>query len=353
MLLVLSQYSPEDTALEQRIAKGRAELFIQPASTAAVHPLPPAIRRRADAIVHVASTTFIDGTPGDYPRCQIVVRSGVGYDKVDLAGWGSVGVACCNVPDYGTSEVADHALALMLALTRGTATYHDALRTDPAGNWDHAKAPLVRRLRGSTFGVVGLGRIGLAAALRARAFGMEIAFYDPYLAPGMEITVGARRVTSLVALMATSDVVSIHVPSNHETHGLIAVRELAAAKPGLVLINTARGTIVDLDALYNAMKSGRIAAAGLDVLPKEPADSEHPLIKAWVAREAWLEGRLTLSPHAAFYSPDALTDLRTKGIKTALLALETGRVINCVNAGLINEAKQKARQLKMHPGGTS
>ena len=87
MLLVLSQYSPEDTALEQRIAKGRAELFIQPASTAAVHPLPPAIRRRADAIVHVASTTFIDGTPGDYPRCQIVVRSGVGYDKVDLAGW--------------------------------------------------------------------------------------------------------------------------------------------------------------------------------------------------------------------------------------------------------------------------
>ena len=111
-----------------------------------------------------------------------------------------------NVPDYGTSEVADHAIALMLALTRGTATYHDALRADPGADWRHAAAPVVRRLRDAVFGIVGLGRIGLAAAMRARGFGMRIAFYDPYLSSGMEIAVGAQRCATLGELMAVSDV---------------------------------------------------------------------------------------------------------------------------------------------------
>ncbi len=346
MLVVLSHFNIADADLERRVAAGRAELFIQAATSAKQQPLPTEIRRRADAVVQYDPNTTIDGTPLDYPRCRIVVRCGVGFDSLDIAGWGAEGVSVSNVPDYGTSEVADHAMALMLALTRGTATYHDILRADPVANWSHAKAPVVRRLRGATFGIVGLGRIGLATAMRARGFDLNIAFYDPHLPSGMEIAVGARRCSTLNDLMALSDIVSIHAPSSPETRGLVGSEALSHAKPGQVIVNTARGNIIDLDALNDALSSGRIAAAGLDVLPAEPADRNHPLIAAWLKREPWLDGRLTLSPHAAFYSPDGMVDLRTKTIETALAPLETGRAINCVNAHLINEVKHKARQSK-------
>ena len=115
-------------------------------------------------IVYSPRNTFPDGEPAHYPKVRALLRSGVGFDKLDLKAWGARGVPVFNVPDYGTSEVADHAIALMLSLVRGTATYNDAIRADPAGNWRAPIAPVVRRLRGQVFGVVGLGRIGLAAA---------------------------------------------------------------------------------------------------------------------------------------------------------------------------------------------
>lgn len=331
MLVVLSQFPHGAPDLERRAAKGRCELYIQTMDRAKFEPIPASVRAKANAIVHYPAGTRIEGKPAGWPSVRAVLRSGVGYDLIDLAGWGKRGVAAFNVPDYGTSEVADHALALMLALTRGTATYHDALRTDPAGNWSHAKAPAVRRLRGAVFGVVGLGRIGLAAATRARGFGMEIAFFDPFLSSGMEIAVGAKRMKSLGELMAAADVLSVHAPSSPETAGLIGAEAFARAKKGIVLVNTARGAIVDLDALYDALRAGRVAAAGLDVLPREPADAEHKLVRAWIKREPWLEGRLTLSPHAAFYSPDSLVDMRVRSIDTVLAHLESGSLVNCVN----------------------
>ena len=343
MLIVLSHFTYEDDALERAQAPD-VEFFTQPAATAVALPVPPAVRQRADAIIHYASNTVPDGSVTDWPSCRALVRSGVGFDRIDLAAWGARGVPVFNVPDYGTSEVADHALALMLALTRGTATYHDALRRDPVAGWRFEDAPAVRRLRGAVFGVVGLGRIGLAAASRARAFGMTIAFHDPFAASGLEIAVDARRCESLEELMALSDVVSVHAPASTETVGLIGAAALAAAKPGLVLINTARGAIVDLDALTAALRDGRVAAAGLDVLPVEPADRHHPLVAAWLAREPWLDGRLTLSPHAAFYSPDSLVDLRSRGLDTALRHLRTGSLRNCVNERLLDPAGRAGQQ---------
>jgi lactate dehydrogenase-like 2-hydroxyacid dehydrogenase len=297
--------------------------------------VPPEVRASADAILHFPANTNVDGSPGDYPRVRAVLRSGVGFDKLDLAAWGRQGVAVFNVPDYGTSEVADHAIALMLALTRGTATYQDAIRTDPQAGWVQAAAPAVRRLRDAVFGIVGLGRIGLAASFRARGFGMRIAFFDPYLPSGMEIAVGAHRCASLGELMALADVLSIHAPANDETEGLVGATAFSQAKPGLVLINTARGSVVNLDALFVALRDGRVMAAGLDVLPKEPADPGHPLFLAWRNREPWIEGRLTLSPHAAFYSPASLRDMRTKGVETAIRYLETGDLANCVNRAFL------------------
>ena len=297
--------------------------------------LPQAVRDKAEALLLYSATAPIPHAPDAFPACRIVIRTGVGYDTIDLEAWGRRGVPVCNVPDYGTSEVADHALALMLSLLRGTGQYQEMLRADPVAGWRFGAPPAMRRIRGLTFGVAGMGRIGTAAAARARGFGMEIAVFDPYLPRGMEIALGARRVESLAELFATSDVVSLHTPANDETRGMVNEQVLAQARQGLVLVNTARGTLVDLQALHDAMRAGRVAAAGLDVLSTEPADARHPLIAAFLAREPWLEGRLALTPHAAFYSPEAQVDLRTKGVETALAYLESGDLRNCVNTAVL------------------
>lgn len=332
-LLLLSHFPHADAGFEREVAGTRAELFVQTRAEArAGVAVPPEIRAHAEAIAHYPADTAVDGEPADYPRVRAVLRSGVGFDAVRPEAWGAAGVTVFNVPDYGTSEVADHAIALMLALTRGTSTYDAALRADPAANWSALIAPAVRRLRGAVFGVVGLGRIGLAAAQRARAFGMRIAYFDPYRPPGLEIALDAERCESLAALMARADVLSLHCPGEAPLRGMIGAAALAAAKPGLVLINTARGLLVDLDALHAAMREGRVAAAGLDVLPREPDDMAHPLIAAWRAGEGWIAGRLALSPHAAFYSPAALEDMRRKSITILLDFLEGGDARWCVNA---------------------
>ena len=252
------------------------------------------------------------------------MRSGVGFDNIDTAGWGARKIPACNVPDYGTTEVADHAIALMLALTRGTSSYRAAIAADGADGWHFSKAPLVRRHKGATFGVVGLGRIGLAAARRAAAFDMKVVFYDPHLLSGVDLSTGYERVHSLADLMAR--VGCGQRPHAAQRRNAQAARReaFAAAKPGLILVNTARGPIVDLDALEAAMRSGTVAGAGLDVLPSEPGDLEHPLIAAWRSREAWIADRLIVTPHAAFYSPASMVDLRLKSIEVVHAYLAEG-----------------------------
>jgi D-3-phosphoglycerate dehydrogenase/C-terminal binding protein len=329
--ILVSGFSAPDDVVEQAAAGTDAVLDIVRAEPGIPTELPAALRERADAVAHCTPNQPLSNPPEAFPRCRIVVRNGVGFDNIDIKAWGQRGIPVCNVPDYGTAEVADHAIALMLAFTRGTATYIDALRSDLAGNWSHAIAPLVRRHRGAVFGIVGLGRIGTAAALRAQAFGMPVAFHDPYLASGMELALGLRRCASLEELMATCDVISVHAPLSAETTGLLGRKALAVAKPGLILVNTARGQIVDLDALHDALRQGRVAAAGLDVTPGEPPAASHPLIAAYLARESWIAHRLILTPHAAFYSPASIIDLRRKTIETLVEFLRDGKLKNCVN----------------------
>jgi len=266
-------------------------------------------------------------------QCRVIVRAGVGFDNVDLETAGALGIAVCNVPDYGTTDVADHAIAMLLTLTRGTTVYDAAMRADPVGGWHFATPPLMRRLRGRVFGVVGLGRIGLATALRAKALGMEVVFHDPYRPSGTELALGFRRADSLSALMADSDVVSLHTPLTPETNGMLDAVAFSAAKPGQILVNTARGPVVVLDALFEALRAGRLDGAALDVIPEEPLTrmAGHPLVRAWRAQEPWIAGRLLLSPHAAFYAPESIHDLRRKSAETVAAALGSGRLVNCVN----------------------
>ena len=281
------------------------------------------------------------GVPVDRPlverldSCRILVRAGVGYDHIDIAACGARGIPVCNVPDYGTTEVADHAVALMLALARGLVSYHARLLADPHAGWHWSGAPLVRRLRGGTFGIVGLGRIGTAASRRAQALDMEVCFYDPYLPDGAELGFGYRRVDSLEALLAASDVISLHCPLTPDNRNMIDAAALGAIKPGALLINTARGGLVDLTALETALREGQLAGAGLDVLPEEPPDPEHPLIQAFRRREPGLDARLLLTPHVAWFSPAGRADLRRKSAETVRDFLRAGRLRNCVNHGLL------------------
>jgi D-3-phosphoglycerate dehydrogenase/C-terminal binding protein len=187
--------------------------------------------------------------------------------------------------------------------------------------------------------VIGLGRIGTAAALRARAFGMDVAFYDPYLPNGAELSFGFTRMRTLPELLAIADVVSIHTPLTRETRRMIDASAVAAIKQGAYVINTARGPICDTAALLEGLKSGKLAAVGLDVLPKEPGTTDDPLVAAWQANEPWIRGRVLLNPHAGFYSPDSNVDLRRKTMETAYYYLRDRKLTNCVNAEFLKNPR--------------
>lgn len=286
----------------------------------------------------------VDGALLDrMPRLRVVTRCGVGYDNIDVEAAGRRGIAVLNVPDYGTMDIADHAIALALSFLRGIPFYTTALHEDPVANWKFAAAPTVRRLSTLTFAVVGLGRIGTAAALRAKALGMRVSFFDPYRPTGTELAFGIERRESLEELLAEADVVSIHTPLTAETRGLIGASALAAIKPGAILINTARGPIVDLDAVHEALRDGRLGGAGLDVLPDEPPSVEHPLIRAWREPGSPLRHRLILTPHAAWYTPSGVVDVRRKSARATRAFLETGRSRDLVNATALDAAAAAAR----------
>ena len=330
MLMAFWSYD-DDAELERGMLQSGDQLLLKRLVAGETLQLNEKEKSSIDALVNYSAFEKLSFPTSDFPNCKIAVRAGVGFDNLDCAGWGKQAVPVCNVPDYGTTEVADHAIALMLSLTRGTAAYHRMLSKAPFNAWRFADAPLVQRLRGAVFGVIGMGRIGMATALRARAFGMRILFYDPHLPSGVELSLGFERVLDLESLVSQADVMSIHAPLDQSTERLINRNLLGVGKRGQILVNTARGPIVDLDAVYECLQSGQLGGAGLDVLPEEPANPSHPLIKAYHERAEWLEGRLILTPHAAFYSPSSVEDLRLKSFEVVQNYLTKNILMNCVN----------------------
>jgi C-terminal binding protein len=266
-----------------------------------------------------------------FPRLRAIVRMGVGYDRIARPAAAARNILVCNVPDYGTTEVADHAMALALSLRRGVILYHERQRQDPPAPWGPVKGELIRRFGVQTFGIVGLGRIGTAVALRARAFGFRVMFYDPHLPNGAELALGIGRAATLEDLLRQTDTLSVHTPLTPETRGMLGASELALLRKGAVVVNTARGPIIDLDALLALLRDGHIAAAGLDVLPVEPPVEPIPeLLRAYRAREPWLEGRLVVTPHAAWFTPESERDTRVKSAETMRAALLTNRPQNVI-----------------------
>lgn len=302
--------------------------------------IPAAAWAEADALLCWHEVAITADVITRLTHCRQIVRCGVGFDHIDLQAAGEAGIPVCNVPDYGTSEVADHAIALLLSFTRGIVAAHNALKADPVKGWAYTTSPTTRRMRGSRFGIVGLGRIGTATALRAKAFGYEVLAYDPYLSNGQEIALGVRRVASLNDLLAESDVVSLHTPLTPETRGMIGAAQLRRMKRDAILVNTARGPLIDTDALAEALKKEWIAAAGIDVLPEEPPSSGGRLVDAFRKNVPWVRNRLILTPHSAWSSAASQADARRKAVETALDYLMYGKLRNCVNAEFLGSPRR-------------
>lgn len=284
----------------------------------------------ADALIVYNLVTLTRATIQRLTRCRIIARGGVGYDNLDLETAREGGIPVVNVPDYGAEEVADSTIGLMLALARGIAELNSRLRAGGC-KWTHAPAAPLYRLRGRVLGIVGLGRIGTATALRARALGMDVVFYDPYKPDGYDKALGLRRADSLPALLEQSFVLSLHCPLTPETRGMIDAAAIAALPRGAYLINTARGAIVEAAAVPPALASGQLAGAALDVLDCEPPQPDDPLLAAWRDPAHPAHHRLILTPHSAFYSEESLLELRRKAAEAcrrALLGLPLRNVVN-------------------------
>jgi len=284
----------------------------------------------ADALMLYHNLSISAATISNLKQCKLIVRCGVGFDNVDRVTARSRGIPVANVPDYGTEEVADSAIGLLLSLTRGIHLYDSRLRRK-AGAWTYAEAVPLVRLRGQVCGIVGLGRIGMATAVRAKALGMEVLFYDPLKPDGYDKAVGVRRVETFVELLEVSFVVSLHTPLTPETRHLINAETIALMPRGSYLVNTSRGAVVDLAAIPDAIRSGRLAGAGIDVMLQEPPPDDHPLVMAWRDPNDPCHDRVIINPHAAFYSEEGLRDMRVKGAQACRRALLGQTLRNVVN----------------------
>jgi D-3-phosphoglycerate dehydrogenase len=252
------------------------------------------------------------------PALRVVATPSVGFDHVDVAEATARGVWVCNVPDYCVEEMADHTIALLLALARGVVELDRSVRD---GGWDHRAAGRLGRLADVRLGIVGFGRIGRAVAARARGLGMEVAAFDPFIESDAIAAAGARP-TSLEELLRSSTAVTVHAPLTPETHHLLGADELALLSEGAYVVNVARASLVDSEALLAALADGRLGGVAIDVLDVEPPDASTPAPQA---------PRLVVNPHAGFYSEEAEEAAPRRATEAVRDVLE-GRVpANAVN----------------------
>ncbi len=307
--------SEPEALVEKQVIGDRARVETYYADMDGVLPEPVL---EAEAILLWHNIPFRAETLAQLKNCRAIVRNGVGFDSVDIKAAREVGIPVCNVPDYGTEEVADHAIALTMALCRQLFPLD---REAKQLGWTVKVQPHLRRLSTLTFGIIGLGRIGTAAALRAKALGFRVVFFDPYLPNGVQKAVGIERAPTLQALLEQTDVLSIHCPLTEETHHLISSPELDLLRPGAFVVNTARGGIIQNEAILHALRDGRIAGAGLDVIDDEPLKTADEVATP----------NLIATCHAAFCSLESVVEMRSISARIGLAAVEGRPLENVVN----------------------
>jgi len=259
-------------------------------------------------------------------NCKVAARYGIGVDNVDIGKATELGIVVTNVPDYCMDEVTDHALGMILALNRRLIPHN---RSVVSGGWgDVVLNQPMHRTRGATLGIVGFGRIGRALAAKAVGFGMNILAYDPLIQPGTEVD-GARAV-SLDEVLTQSDFVSLHVPLMPETQHMIGAPELAKMKPGSIIVNCARGGLIDEDALAASLASGHTAGAGLDVVEPAPPDPASPLLK---------QENVIITPHTAFFSQASTLELERRTAQEVIRVLNGELPENLINPDVLGKAR--------------
>lgn len=239
------------------------------------------------------------------PELKQVIRYGVGVDNIDVTAATQLGVQICNVPDSGSNEVADHALALTMALQRKIVLMNDYTKNR---KWDYTRAIPIRRSNTLTVGIVGIGRIGKAFAKRAQSFGFSVIAYDPIYKSKLDGEYAFIDIVSIDTLLETSDIISLHCPSDNAL-GLFNDKAFNKMKNTAYLINTSRGGIIDEEALDRALTEGKIAGAALDVVEKEPMSPEAPLFR---------HDNFLCTPHMSWYSEEAALELKRKVAEEAL-----------------------------------
>jgi D-3-phosphoglycerate dehydrogenase len=257
-----------------------------------------AVARDADAIL-VTYAKLPGELLRELRRCKAIGRFGLGVDNIDTKTAAELGIVVTYVPDYCMHEVSDHAMALLLALARKIPFSNKLVQS---GRWEMPAVAPLRRLAGQVLGLIGLGNIPRALVPKARAFGFDVIAYDPYAAKEVFASCGVEAV-SLETLFARSDAISVHAPLTPATRGLVDAAAFARMKPGVVIVNTARGPLIDEQALLAALDSGRLGGAALDVVATEPLPKDSPLLG---------RDNVILTPHTAFYSLEALDELQTK-----------------------------------------
>jgi len=263
------------------------------------------------------------------PQLKSIGRYGVGVDTLDIQAATDRGIIVSNVPDYGTEDVSDHAIALALTLGRGTARMDREIR---AGQFSLEPIKPLHRFNTRIFGVMGLGLIGSATARKAKGLGYEVIGFDPTREIG-SVTDEGVAVVSQADLQARADVISLHMPLNNHTRHLVNDEYLAKVKTGAVLINTCRGGVVDTDAVVRALDSGKLYGAGLDVFEQEPMPAGHAILD---------QPNAVLTPHAAWYSEESYTELKSRAIGNVIDCCLGKAPRNIYNPAALEQARQPA-----------
>ena len=263
-------------------------------------------------------------------KCRVIGRYGIGLDNIDVATATSLGMVVFNVPTYCLEEVSDHAMALVLAMARKIPRLNNEVKNR---SWDRNIGPQMYRIRGQKLGIVGFGKIGKLIVPKAKGFGMEILAYSPSLTDKVAKTYGVKNV-DFEELLTEADFITIHCPLVPETNNLIDADALSKMKSTAYLINTARGGIVNHDALFQALQENWIAGAGLDVLPEEPPADNFSLLDL---------DNVIITPHAAFWSEESINDLQISAAKGVLNVL-TGNIPDAiVNPEVLQSTNQRFR----------
>lgn len=256
-------------------------------------------------------------------KCRIIARYGVGFDNLDTEAATERGIMVSNVPDYCIDEVSSHAIALLMQCSRKIVQLSNSIK---AGRWTYLVAKPVHKLMGQTLGIVGLGRIGSAAAKKGLGLGLKVQVYDPYVS---ETDLDVEFV-EFDELLSASDFISLHTPLTDETYHMFGETEFSKMKSSAFLVNTARGPVVDGEALYRALETDEIAGAGMDVLESEPLAQDNPLLKL---------DNFIVTPHIAWYSEESQKLLQRETARAVVAVLKGGKPRSLVNPEVMKTIK--------------